>query len=273
MSIKHAERGTRKVSLYVEDDAQSPPPTASASDEEPWFPLTGDVVLFSVDKKSLPSSLISLLTGSEWTHAAMLCTSLHPANRAPESPEADEGTDGRCWRTVTGERLLLMESTSGLAEKKMWDFVTGTRRNGIRVVDAYQRLRQRCVDEKCRAILRRVRPLTPNVADNLASAIAFVQLKYQNGEYELNPFFLSEAAIRPPAVFSPEKEAALARRTRAFCSQIVAEVLMTAGLLPADRSALTYAPADFAPGGSAEQALARKGFGLSEAREIQFPKE
>ena len=44
---------------------------------------------------------------------------------ATATPTCDEGTDGKKWTTLSGDRLFFFESCSARAEKPMWDFLTG----------------------------------------------------------------------------------------------------------------------------------------------------
>lgn len=219
-------------------------------------------MLFSYDRKSFVSRFVSSATGSEWTHAAVICTRGNPVE--------DGGADEKRWLTPAGERLLLFESTSELVEKPMWDFLTNQRRAGIRVVDAYQRMHQRCVDEGCRAIIRRLQPHS----DEVTRAVDFVQRKYTWGTYEFNPILLMESIAGSDDDGDAGRNAArhelLDKRKTAFCSQIVAEVFIAAGLLPAGRSARTFAPVDFAPGGCVELLLEQKGCRLSPPVEVAF---
>jgi hypothetical protein len=190
---------------------------------------------------------------------------------APASAESEEGTDGKFWQTSTGDRLFLFESVSPAADNRAWDFLTGRKKAGVRLADAYQRMHRRCVDEGSHALVRRVRPHSSAVA----TAMLAVQKRFRNGTYEWDPMLMMDAANSEPFVATTDSEVTreeiLATRKRAFCSQLAAEVLITAKLMRKERPARTYSPADFAPGGSVERELfAYSGHTLSEPVEVVF---
>ena len=138
----------------------------------------------------------------------------------------------------------------------------------MRLVDAYQRIRQRRLEDDCRVIVRRIRPYC---ASRIGDAITAVQRKMANAGYEYNPLLLAAAFARAPdEPDSDDRAELLERRRRAFCSQLVADVLRTGAFIPEERAVRTFAPGDFAPGGSAEAELAARGFAMSDAVELNL---
>lgn len=284
---------TRAEENKTEEEGQILRPLAGIVKEQ-WMPQAGDIVLFSVDECSAASRFISTATRSEWTHATLIDAGSPLAipfgGLAAASPEADAGTDGLHWRTLPGDRILLFESVSRL-DAAMWDFVTGQKRCGIRLVDAFQRLREVCSKFGRRAVVRRIHPMP----EGLVAAMRDIRREFAGGTYARNPLTMMETLLCSPQkrgtgeaaeLVAPGKNAqkeedvdskALvgclksdADVKRAFCSQLVAEVMIRAGLLPKDRPSTAYSPGDFADGGLVERELAKVGKQMSRSATIML---
>jgi hypothetical protein len=202
-----------------------------------WSPRPGDIVLFGVHHTSFASRTISRLTNSNWTHSAILCSGMD-ITEPGLGWVADDDPQRR--------RILLFETTARFTDRPMLDYTTGRSKAGIRVVDAFQRVREKCVDEGCRTVVRRF--TDPTTVDEVAAACLRVARNRAGGRYEWNPLLLADAVFAPSTPSSSgRKEAVLARRNSMFCSQLVAEVLIEARVLPPEttRPARTYLPRDF----------------------------
>jgi len=281
------------IAARAEEKSQVPRPLAGIVKEQ-WMPQAGDIVLFSVDECSAASRFISTATRSEWTHATLIDAGSPLAipfgGLAVASPETDAGTDGLHWRTLSGDRILLFESVSRL-DAAMWDFITGQKRCGIRLVDAFQRLREVCSEYGRRAVVRRISPMP----ESLVSAMREVRREFAGGTYARNPLTMMETLLCSPqkrgtgeaaeltkpgasAVKEEEEDSKAlvgclksdADVKRAFCSQLVAEVMIRAGLLPKDRPSTAYSPGDFADGGLVERELAKVGKQMSRSATIML---
>jgi hypothetical protein len=260
------------ISTGREGAASAPQAAATSSTAPPqvsgvWHWQPGDIVLFNKEKGKVIDVIISHLTRCEWTHSLIICSGLPPpiasGNFAAATPESEDGTDGLYWTTASGERLFLFESAC--LEPPVWDFLTGRKRCGIRVVDAYQRITSACLEEGRRVVVRRIHPFNPKIV----AAISTVQKKLANGKYDWNPLTLTEP-LAGPGRDDPELAAVLEQRRRVFCSQLVADVLIEAGILPRGRAARTYSPRDFWTGGSAEADMASLGYAMSEPVSLRF---
>ena len=241
------------MSVFVRGTAV-PPPTSQPT-REYWFPLPADIVLFSYEQKSFLSRLVMKTTRSYWSHTGMICSGLPGGIQIRGRPHyvaQPNDDDAGGWQTITGERLFLFESVAN-DEKTMWDYLTGQMRGGIRLIDARRRMWKRCREDGGRALYRRV--TGPGAQSLLQDALMVVQKKYAGCGYNYNPLLLLDA-IGPGAGDvrrSDEQEEVLEARKKAFCSQLVAEVLMEAGLLPkGERAPRTFLPVDFLEGGGKE---------------------
>jgi hypothetical protein len=123
--------------------------------------------------------------------------------------------------------------TNAKLDAPMWDFVTGKRGTGVRMVDAYQRVRAVCVDAKRVVMIRRIHPWT----DALYDAIKRIRITHAGGKYQANPMVMADTLKLTDEGDLPEQTAGLSRsreareqrrrkRQRVFCSQLVARILI-----------------------------------------------
>lgn len=291
MSLKSLERA-QPVTVYVERAL----PRHAPESERYWVPLPGDVVLFGIDRESFLSRLTNALTHSEWTHTSVV-TSGSPVQqdqlassymarseatpfygkRAKPPHLAPPTRPTEPWRSLSGEQLFLFESVTPLAEDgNSWDYLTGRERCGVRVVDARERMMEVTVTQGTRAAYRRVtapsRSQAEALAERLQDAIAAVEGRHVGGNYENNPLLFTDGISDPGRVRTQEQERVLAMRNREFCSQLTAEVLREAGLLPGEqeRSPRSYLPRDFGDGGSVEREIAARGFAMTPTETVKF---
>jgi hypothetical protein len=160
-------------------------------------------------------------------------------------------------------------------ETPMWDFVTGKMSTGIRLVDAYQRIKSVCVDSGRQVMVRRVMPWT----DSLYDAIKKIRETHAGGKYQNNLFALLEALklsdedqgdMMVVRQYREKRETTKKGIRRAFCSQLVARILTEAGILPEYPSASFYSPGDFDFGGAVDIEMHQRGFSMTPPSSLLF---
>ena len=197
-----------------------------------WKITQGDIVIFGVDRSSWKSRLVGSLTDSDWTHATIITVE----DVEPPPPELDDNPDRRPW--LAPKRVLLFEAVSK-ADSPMFDFMTRTRRCGVRLVDARARLRQVARSGRQMKVCRVV---GPDAAERLEGALATVKKVYVEKPYERS-FRRLNVAIS--AVSERMQDGDELEGSGAFCSELVARVLLEAGFIPGDMYPAYFRPGDF----------------------------
>jgi hypothetical protein len=244
-----------------------------------WAPCSTSFIVMSIDKTSKTSKLIGRVTKSEWSHVMfvtnqkMVFGSYQYHTEKRNIPE--ENTE-KAWREMDGSRILLLESVSKL-DDSMYDFITREKRQGIRLVDAYERLRTIPSDRMI--LLRTIYPFQPNIME----ATRDVLCDYSGGSYDARPstmvalltgmgkdVYIPDDKLCKPDQTRQQLKSGKKQQLKAFCSQLTAEIFIRAGILPNDLPSGSYSPDDFSPGGLVDKMIKINGYSFGQDVQLNF---